>query len=206
MNPNALLNKLGGMVTGLPFMPKIQKFVPIGPVLAKYDGGTLFREVVATLMKLSCIGAALGALAFIVKLLELIGDAPLPGLLMILFVLTCTYTTITVLWTRANTIMGQPDSEINILPIVVVLIRTGGEVASFCLYAYGIFGFFICTFGGINMFGKGLDVGIGLLIAGLVGGFLVTLGAYFWAELINIGVSMARNLEKIAKSSNTPSA
>ena len=206
MNPNALLDKLGGIVSGLPFWSIIKKFVPIGPILAKYDGGKLFREVVATLMKLGCIGMALASLAFVVKMLELLGDAPLPGLLMILFVITCTYTTITVLWTRANTVMGQPDSEINILPIVVVLIRTGGEVWSFIAYAYGIFGFFICTFGGFDMFGKGLDVGIGVLIGGLVGGFLITLGSYFWAELINIGVSMARNLEKIAGKGNAPSA
>jgi hypothetical protein len=206
MNPNALLNKLGGMVTGLPFMPKIKKFVPIGPVLAKYDGGTLFREVVAILMKLGCIGMVLGALAFIVKLFEVIGDLPLPTLLMIAFVMTITYSSISVLWTRAETILAQPDSEINILPIMVVLIRTWGEVMSFILYAYGLFGFFICTFGGNDMFGKGLDVGIKVLIMGLVGGFLVTLLAYFWAELVNISVSIARNLEKIAKSGNTPGA
>jgi hypothetical protein len=206
MNPNALLDKLGGIVSGLPFWSIIKKFVPIGPILKKYDGGALFREVVATLMKLACIGVVLGALYFIVKALELIGDFPLPTLLMIVFVLTITYTTVTVLWTRGNTVMGQPDSEINILPIVVVLIRTGGEVWSFILYAYGIFGFFICTFGGNDMFGKGLDVGIGVLITGLVGGFMITLGTYFWAELINIGVSMARNLEKIAGKDNAPSA
>jgi uncharacterized membrane protein YedE/YeeE len=56
------------------------------------------------------------------------------------------------------------------------------------------------------MFGKGLDVGIKILIMGMVGGFFVTLLAYFWAELVNISVSIARNLEKIAKSGNTPGA
>ena len=62
MNPNALLDKLGAIVSGLGFWPKITKFIPVGAVLAKYDGGKLFREVVATLMKLACIGVALGGL------------------------------------------------------------------------------------------------------------------------------------------------
>jgi hypothetical protein len=203
MNPNSLLDKLGTAVSGLGFWPKVTKFLPIGAILAQYDGGKLFREVVATLMKLSCIGVALGALGFLLKVLEVIGDFPLPALLMILFVLVISYTTIVTLWKRANDIHGQPDSEINITPILVVMIRTGGEIFSFILYAYGIFGFFIATFGGIDAgieMGKGIDVGIGLLITGLVGGFFVTLGAYFWAELVNITVSIAKNLEKIAKS------
>ena len=206
MNPNALLDKLGGIVSGLGFWPKISKFIPVGGVLSKYDGGKLFREVVATLLKLSCIGVALGALAFILKAIEFIGDVPLPALLMILFVLTITYTTIVTLWTRAGDIYNQPDSAINITPILVVLIRLAGEVWSFILYAYGIFGFFICAFGGIEMFGKGLEAGIGALIMGLVGGFFVTLGAYFWAELVNITVAIAQNTEKIAKNTSPKEA
>ena len=52
MNPNSLLDKLGNAVSGLGFWPKVTKFLPIGVILAQYDGGKLFREVVATLMKL----------------------------------------------------------------------------------------------------------------------------------------------------------
>jgi len=52
----------------------------------------------------------------------------------------------------------------------------------------------------------GFEAGLYTLILGLFGGFLITLFAYFWAELINIGVSIAQNLEKIAKSGNTPGA
>lgn len=207
MNPNTLLDKLAGIVTGLPFMPKLQKFFYVGPVLAKYDGGRLFREVVATLMKLACIGVALGGLRMVLLFLEVLGDEPLPSILLMLWTVVVCYSTIHVLWARANTILGQGDSEINITPILVVLIRTVGEVISFVYYATAVFGFVICIIGGASggtpiPMEKGFEGAIYVLGFGLIGGFVVTLGAYFWAELINIGVSIAKNTETIAKNSS----
>ena len=207
MNPNSLLDKLGGIVTGLPFMPKIQKYLFVGPVLAKYDGGKLFREVVATLMKLACIGVALGGLRMELLFIELLGDQPLPSLLLMLWTIIVCYSTIHVLWTRANMIYNQPDSEINITPILVVLIRTVGEVISFVYYTTAVFGFVICIIGGADggtpiPMEKGFEGAIYVLGFGLIGGFIATLAAYFWAEAINIAVTIARNTEIMAKSAS----
>jgi hypothetical protein len=197
-------------VKKLLFMPKILSYLA---------SGSLFRSVVGRLMQLAGVLVALGGLIGWFRLVangfESVPSKGILGLLvLVLALLACIYAIAHTLWIRGGEIANAEDSEIFVLPIVINIIRMSGDIAGTCLAIVGIAG---ClgswlAFGALSEF-QGLGIpgleGDNFFLAGLAClsmcwgiGFLVALGCYLYAELLNLFVSMAQSLEAIRKQGN----
>jgi hypothetical protein len=194
--------------------PVTSKLAPVffaRKVLDRYDGGGLFRDVLSAFLKLSALLTFGVAVKVVVELLTLAHGGILGNLLLVVLVITFSYSTIHVLWIRAGDIRDQPSSEIAIMPIAITLIRMCGEIASLAFFVFGIIGAVIALLGsqshGLGPFGfiteaidtgSGLGAALGVLVQGGILGFASAFFSYLTAELLNLTVSLAKNMEKLA--------
>jgi hypothetical protein len=194
-----------------PVTSKMEKVYYAPKVLAKYEGGVLFREVVSAFLKLSALLTFGISVKVIWELLTAGYGGILGNLLLVVWVATFAYSTIHVLWVRAGDIQNQPASEIAILPIAIVLVRMCGEIASLAFFVFGMVGAVIVLVGsqvhGLGPFsfvseaiqmGDGFGAAVAVLAQGGLLGFGAAFSAYLTAELLNLTVSMAKNMEKLA--------
>jgi hypothetical protein len=194
-----------------PVTSKMEKVYYAPKVLAKYEGGVLFREVVSAFLKLSALLTFGVGVKVIWELLTAGSGGILGNLLLVAVVITFSYSTMHVLWIRASDIRDQPSSEIAIMPIAITLIRMCGEIASLAFFVFGIIGAVIALLGsqshGLGPFGfiteaidtgSGLGAALGVLVQGGILGFASAFFSYLTAELLNLTVSMAKNMEKLA--------
>lgn len=195
--------------------PVTSKLAPVffaRKVLNRYDGGGLFRDVLSAFLKLSALLTFGVAVKVIVSLLTLAHGGIVGNLLLVVLVITFSYSTIHVLWIRAGDIRDQPSSEIAIMPIAITLVRMCGEIASLAFFVFGVVGALLALLGsqshGLGPFGfinnvmgaegSGLGAAIGVLVKGGIYGFGAAFFSYLTAELLNLTVSMAKNIEKMA--------
>jgi hypothetical protein len=195
--------------------PVTSKLAPVfyAPrVLNRYDGGGLFRDVLSAFLKLSAL-LTFGVAVKVILELFTSGHGGIAGnLLLVAVVITFSYSTIHVLWIRAGDIQAQPSSEIAIMPIAIILVRMCGEIVSLACFVFAVFGAFIALLGsqthGLGPFGfisnlmgaggSGLGAAMGVLVKGGLYGFGAAFSSYLIAELLNLTVSMAKNMEKLA--------
>ena len=198
-------------------MDKVTKFFFMPTVLDYLSRGALFRTVIGRILQFG--GAAFGLVGTLgwLKLLVSAFDAvPAKGILgllvFMLALLGVVYVIAHTLWIRGKEIAGGADSEIVVLPIVIKLIRTCGDIGATCLVIVGIAG---ClgswlAFGALSDLpvaipgmsgGNFVIAGITVLITCSLMAFGCALVFYLYAEIFNLVVSMAQNLEILAKAS-----
>jgi hypothetical protein len=187
------------------FMPKVLDYL---------SSGSLFRTVVGRVLQLAgvlvAIGGLIGWFQWAVHGFENVPSKGILGLIILLLaILTCIYVIAHTLWIRGGEIANAEDSEIFVLPIVIKIIRMFGDIGGTCLAIIGVAG---ClgswlAFGALSDF-RALDIpgldgdnfffaGLACLAACWAIGFMVAMGLYLYAELLNLFVSMAQDLSAI---------
>jgi hypothetical protein len=196
-----------------PVTSKLEPVFFARKVLNRYDGGGLFQDVLSAFLKLSALLMFGVGAKVVVTLVDTIHRTGIVGSLLLVFlVVTFTYSTMHVLWIRAGDIQAQPASEIAIMPIAITLVRMCGEIASLAFFVFGVVGALLALLGsqshGLGPFdligtfmgggGSGLGAAMSVLVWGGLYGFGAAFFSYLTAELLNLTVSMAKNMEKLA--------
>ena len=190
----------------------LSRILLLQPVLRAISDGEMIKLVFVWALRISAGLAVIGLLFASYQMWSLAGGgAPWGFILMFLLfqiaLILLVFVIFNILLIRAEDIKALSVTRgYPVVSIFLVLFRSSGEIAFFTYSILGISFGLVMLFGlripisiplpFLGAMGGGFFAGIGMMIAGVVVGFLVLVVTYVMAELIQAPVEMAMNTRR----------
>ncbi len=197
-------------------------------LVAWVSRGDFFRRFVSMFLRIAAVLTAIGGALVVITVAvmgfrEVYGAGEVLAVLLVLIVMTVSvYMYAHLFWIRSRTVSELPHSHYSAIPVASVLIKLAGEQLAVASIVSGVVGLVVALFAGgyapyamgglgspslgfnpfMTMFAGGGAVlgGLGVLIGGIVGAFLVLIVAYMIAEGIVVLVDMAQDMRLVRES------
>lgn len=201
-------------------MGKLMFFYPVLKVL---NDGSVVRRSVAIALRVLAVLFVLGGIFLSIEVLKTsfqfqTTEASFGGILFTVILLAANLACAQVLWFRADSVRDLEDSSFTVIPIVSILLRTGGEVYATLLFALGIGGCLLLwiartspmmVLGDLRVFLPATSVE-GTFVGGVVFllylsfvAFVTLVGFYFLAESSVVLIDIAKNVRLMAGRGNS---
>ena len=189
-------------------------FFFIKPALTALEEGRSVRFGIFILMWVIAIAIVIGGIVQWIDSWNFVSGQDAAGVIGViifqLIFLLLLYFIFQILVIRASDVLNVEafDNEFTVIPVMSVLARTVGELLAVVWIFLGIGGLIVFWFSGYAPYstdfglfgvlgGSGFKGGVLALVAGIVQAFVTIVIAYFWAEVIILGLKWYLHMKKV---------